>query len=173
MVDVTQLLEAHRRAIDDLLEAAEAAATEGRWTEPRAQGKWSPHQVVEHVARSYEEGANVIAGRPTKLPTVPFFLRPLLRLFFRRAVKTGKFMKAKTNAGMDPARGPSAGLDSPAAARTRLDGALATFEAACRQRAASGDAVPSGAFGNVSLEDYAKFTELHTRHHTTQIPVIL
>ena len=173
MADVTQILKANRDAVEDLLEAAQAAATEGRWSEPRAQGKWSPQQVVEHVARSYEEGANVVAGRPTKLPTVPSIFRPLLRLFFRRVVKTGRFMKAKTNSGMDPAREPSARLESPAAARDRLDEALAKFEDACRERVASGDPVPSGAFGNVSVEEYARFSELHTRHHTAQIPVVL
>ena len=171
MADIDALLAAHSDAIDDLLEAAEAAEAAGRWTTPRAPGKWSPQQVVEHVAISYEEGANVVAGRPTKLPTLPFFLRPLLRLFFRRVLKTGQFMRAKTSKGMDPADGPVAGSASTEEARARLAEAFVVFERAARDRHAAGDPVPSGAFGKVSLEEYSRFNELHTRHHTRQIPI--
>jgi hypothetical protein len=173
MTDVTPLLAGNRSAVHELLTTAEAAAAEGRWTTPRAPGKWSPQQIVEHVAISYEEGGNVIAGRPTKLPTLPAIARPLARLFFKRVLKTGKFPKSKTAKAMDPAAGPSAGPATPGEARDRLNGALAKFEEDCRARAAAGDAVPSGAFGRVALEDYVRFTELHTRHHTHQIPIVL
>jgi hypothetical protein len=172
MADVTALLAANRAAVGELLRTAEAAATEGHWTTPRAPGKWSPQQVVEHVAISLEEAGNVIAGRPTLLPTVPVLLRPLGRLLFKRVLKTGTFPKVKTSKSMDPARTAVTGPATPAEARTRLDDALAKLEEACRARAASGDEVPSGAFGKVSLEDYARFTELHTRHHTHQIPIV-
>jgi hypothetical protein len=172
MADITALLAANRAAVHELLGTADAAAAEGHWTTPRAPGKWSPQQVVEHVAISYEEGGNVVAGRPTKLPTLPVFVRPLARLVFNRALKTGKFPKAKTTKAMDPAKGAPPGPADPAEARARLDAALAKFEEACRERAAAGDDVPSGAFGKVSLEDYARFTELHTRHHTKQIPIV-
>jgi len=165
MIDITGALTANRVAVEDLIGAAEAVAA--HWTTPRAPGKWSPSQVVEHVARSLEEGGNVIAGKPTKLPNLPFFLRPLARIFFGRVVKTGKFPKARTNKDMDP----QIGLATPAEARPRLEEAFAAFERQCRARAASDGVVPSGAFGNVSVADYARFTELHTRHHIKQIQV--
>jgi hypothetical protein len=165
MIDITGALDANRAAVDDLVEAAEAAAD--HWNTPSAPGKWSPSQVVEHVARALEEGGNVIAGRPTNLPTLPFFVRPLARIFFNRVVKTGKFPKAKTNKDMNP----ETGLATSAEARPRLEDASAVFERECRARVASGGAVPSGAFGKVSVADYARFTELHTRHHIKQIQV--
>jgi hypothetical protein len=172
MADLTPLLAANREAVHELLGTAEAAAAEGHWTTPRAPGKWSPQQVVEHVAMALEEGGNVIAGQATKLPTLPAFVRPLAKLMFNRAVRTGKFPKARTNKAMDPARSALSGPATAAEARARLDAALATFEEACRARAAAGGKVPSGAFGKVSLEDYARFTELHTRHHTKQISIV-
>ncbi len=168
MADVDPALAANRAAVDEMVKAAERAGS--NWTTPPAPGKWSPQQVVEHVARSYEEGGNVIAGRPTKLPTLPFFVRPLARVIFNRAVKTGKFPKAKTNKPMDPSKVPDPGPASPSEARARLEAAMTKFDEAYRARAAQGDAVKSGAFGKVSLQDYARFTELHTRHHTKQIP---
>jgi len=166
MTDLVTLLAAHRSAVDEMV----AAAEKSDWSTPRAPGKWSPQQVVEHVARAYEEGANVIAGHPTRLPTLPFFLRPLARMMFNRAVKTGSFPRAKTNKKMDPAKAPAAGPASASGARSRLETALAAFDAACRARVAAGEPVNSGAFGKVSVEDYVRFTELHTRHHTKQIP---
>ena len=105
MSDVQAVLEANRTAVDDLIAAAERA--EANWTTPRAPGKWSPSQVVEHVAIILEEGANVVAGTPSKFPSLPFFLRPLFRgLFFRRVMKKGAFSNSKTFAAFDPASGP-------------------------------------------------------------------
>jgi hypothetical protein len=167
MPDLTNALAANRAAVDDMVRAAQA--TGPNWTTPRAPGKWSPQQVVEHVARALEEGGNVIAGQPTKLPTLPALVRPLAKILFNRAVKSGKFPKAKTNKEMDPSKAPTAGPATATEARARLDAALATFDQACRDRVASGQPVRSGAFGTVSVEDYARFTELHTRHHTMQI----
>jgi hypothetical protein len=126
--------------------------------------------VAEHVARSLEEGANVVAGRPSKLPTLPSFIRPVAGFMLRRIVRSGKFPKAKTNSAMNPERTSPAIAPSPAEARARLQSALAAFERECRARAASRMPVESPAFGTVAVEDYARFTELHTRHHTKQIP---
>lgn len=173
MADIEALIASNRDAVDELFSLAEVAATEGRWTTPRAKGKWSPQQVVEHVAISLEEAGNVIAGRPTKLPTMPALLRPLGGMMFRRVLKKGGFPKVKTPSAMDPAKDAPAGPATIEDARARLDAGLAAFEKACRDRAAKGDAVPSKAFGNVSVEDYARFNELHTLHHARQIPIVL
>ena len=54
MADVNDVLAANRAAVLDLVAAAERSAA--TWTTPRAPGKWSPSQVVEHVAGGLEEG---------------------------------------------------------------------------------------------------------------------
>ena len=165
MADAGTVLAANRAAVDDLIAAADR--TGAAWTTPRAPGKWSPSQVVEHVARALEESANVVAGTPSKFPTFPTMLRPIVRgLFFNRVLRKGRFPKAKTTKALDPATGPA----TPAEARRRLEGALAQFDQACRTRAASGQIITSTLFGAVSVEDYAKFQELHTRHHRAQLP---
>ncbi len=167
MVDVSTVLAATRSAIDDLIAAAERSGS--AWTTPRAPGKWSPSQVVEHVALALEESAHVVAGVPSKFPTFPAFVRPLVRgVFFNRILKKGSFPSAKTNKAFDPASGPA----TPAEARARLEGALAEFDRACRARAANGERITSTLFGSVPLADYVRFQELHTRHHTKQIPAM-
>jgi hypothetical protein len=165
MVDVNQALAANRDAVAALLAAAESCGD--RWLAPRAPGKWSPSQIVEHVARSLEESANVVAGVPSKFPTLPTFLRPVVRgLLFNRVLKKRAFPKAKTNAAMDPASGPP----TPAEARVRLEGALVKFDRECRASAEGGRSVESMTFGTVSVADYARFIEIHTRHHCRQMP---
>ena len=164
MTDLTASLEGVRRAVDSLLAAVDAAAS--FWTVPRAPGKWSPSQVSEHVARIMEESAHVAEGVPSKFPTVPFFLRPLGRvLVFRRILRRGSFLKMKTGEGFDPPNGPA----TTAQARVRLEGPLKRFDEACRARAEAGQKVSSTMFGPVSAADFARFQELHVRHHIPQL----
>lgn len=80
MDDVTDVLNGNRAAVDKLINAEEESGP--AWSVPRASGRWSPSQVIEHVARALEESASVISGAPSKFPTLPLFIRPLLRIFF-------------------------------------------------------------------------------------------
>jgi hypothetical protein len=164
MADVNDALAANRAAVNDLVAAAERSAT--TWTTPPAPGKWSPSQVVEHVARGLEEGANVVAGTPS-IPMPSAFLRPLARLVFKRVLKKGAFPNGfKAHKAMNPTSGPA----TPAEARVRLEGAYARFDQECRRRAASGQHLVSTGFGTVSVEDLVRFNAIHTRHHCKQMP---
>ena len=164
MADINDVLAANRAAVLDLVAAAERSAA--TWTTPRAPGKWSPSQVVEHVAGGLDEAANTVSGAPS-IPMPPAFLRPLARLFFYRILKKDAFPKGwKASTAFDPTSGPA----TPAEARVRLEGALARFDQECRRRVASGQPVVSTGFGTVSVEDYVRFSALHTRHHCKQMP---
>ena len=165
MAEVDSALVANRAAVEELLAAAERCG--GAWTAPRSPGKWSPSQVIEHVARALEESANVVSGAPSKFPTFPLILRPLVRsLFFKQVLKKSAFPKARTNKAFDPMGGQA----TVAEARVRLEAALAQFEQECRVRAAGGRSIDSTIFGNVPVVDYVRFQELHARHHQKQIP---
>jgi hypothetical protein len=165
MSDVQRTLDDNRVAIDELIAAAERCS--GVWTVPRAPGKWSPSQIVEHVARSLDEAANVVSGRPSKFLKLPSFLRPVARvLFFNRTLRRAEFPKSKAARALNPAAGPA----TPAEARRHLDAALERFDRECRACAHAGRTVESEAFGKVSLADYARFVALHTRHHCRQMP---
>ena len=69
MADVNDVLAAHDAAVLDFVAAAERSAA--TWTTPRAPGKWSPSQVVEHVLRGLEEAANAVSGAPSSIPMPP------------------------------------------------------------------------------------------------------
>ena len=63
MAEIDTALAASRDAVDQLIRAGEQSGA--AWIAPRAPGKWSPSQIVEHIARGLDEGANVAAGRPS------------------------------------------------------------------------------------------------------------
>src|SRR2546428_9902377 len=77
MADINTALNASKDAIEQLIIAGDR--TRSAWTSPRAPGKWSPSQIVEHVARSLEESANMAAGRPSKFPKLPGVVHPIVR----------------------------------------------------------------------------------------------
>ena len=165
MPAVAEALVANRAAVAAFLAVSDQL---GRtWNTPRAPGKWTPAQVTEHVARAYDESAKLFAGQPALFPSLPAFLRPVIRgVLFNRVVRKGRFPKAKTNRPMDPVSGPA----TPAEGRARLEGAVAGFEAQARAISASGDALlASKTFGAVTLCDWVRFQEVHARHHQAQL----
>jgi hypothetical protein len=164
MAQIDTMVEGNRAAVNDLVAAARAR--ENSWTTPRAPGKWSPSQLVEHVARSLEESAHEVRGQPSKFPRLPFFLKPVARtLLFNRVLRSGVFPRARTSRPFDPIQGPATVLD----AQRRLDQAVGAFIAACRDCSAGNQQVRSTVFGVVAVDDYAKFQECHIRHHTRQL----
>lgn len=160
MADLNTALAASKDAIEQMILAGDRCGP--AWTAPRAPGKWSPSQIVEHVARSLEESANMAAGRASKFPRLPAMVHPIVRgLLFRRVLRKGEFPKARTNKAMDPAAGPA----TPVEGRARLETAHRQFDEACRQIASQGARMHTTIFGAVPVEDYVRFMELHTRHH--------
>ena len=152
MEDVHTALVASSQAIEQMILTGERCGP--AWTAPRAPGKWSPSQIVEHVARSLEESANMAAGRPSKFPKLPAVVYPIVRgLLFKRVLRKGTFPKAKTNKAMNPASGPATAAEG----RARLEAAHRKFAEACQQIASRGERMPTTIFGAVPVADYVHF----------------
>jgi hypothetical protein len=77
MSDLDSSLAESRAALAQLIAAGERCGT--AWASPRAPGKWSPSQIVEHVARALEESGKNIKGEPSAFPKLPGLLRPVVR----------------------------------------------------------------------------------------------
>ena len=164
-MSMDEALRENHAAVEEMASACERC-TES-WLTPSAPGKWSPSQVVEHVAMALEESAKALHGRPTRFPKFPAFLRPLVRAgFFQPVLKKGKFGKAKTNRAMDPAVGPA----TPAEGRVRLEQAMRAYEEACRDCSRTSPTFNHTIFGTITVVDYARFQAMHTRHHRRQLP---
>ena len=167
MTDIDTALAANRDAVEQMIRAGEQSGA--AWNAPRAPGKWSPSQVVEHVARGLEEGANIVAGRPSKVPMPPaivrLLLRPIASFMFKRVLRKATFPSGfKAHKTMNPASGPA----TPAEGRIRLETAYHEFDEVCRRIAADGRPVTT-LFGSVPTQDFVRFNEIHTRHHTKQM----
>lgn len=166
MAEINTALAASRDAVDEMIRAGEQSGA--AWNAPRAPGKWSPSQIVEHVARGLEEGANVAAGRPSvPMPpaVVQAVVRPIARFLFKRVLRKAAFPKGfKAHKAMNPASGPA----TPAEGRMRLETAHQKFDEACRRIASDGRPIASF-FGSVPVQDFVRFSEIHTRHHTQQM----
>jgi hypothetical protein len=163
MAEIDTALAASRDAVDQLIRAGEQSGA--AWIAPRAPGKWSPSQIVEHVARTLEESANMAAGRPSKFPRPPAIVRPIARLVFKWVLRRAAFPKGfKANKALNPASGPA----TPAEGRLRLETAHQKFDEVCRRIAAEGRPMTTG-FGSVPAQDYVRFQEIHTRHHSKQM----
>lgn len=166
MADIDTALAASRDAVDEMIRAGEQSGA--AWNAPCAPGKWSPSQIVEHVARGLEEGANVAAGHPS-IPMAPAVvravLRPIARFVFKRVLRKAAFPKGfKAHTAMNPASGPA----TPAEGRIRLVTAHQKFDEACRRIAADGQPIASF-FGSVPAQDFVRFSEIHMRHHSKQM----
>lgn len=167
MADIDTALAASRDAVDQLIRAGEQSGA--AWSTPRAPGKWSPSQIVEHVAGGLEEGANTLAGRPSKIPRPPavvrLIVRPIARFMFKRVLRKAAFPTGfKAHKALNPASGPA----TPAEGRIRLETAHQEFDEACRRIAADGRPATT-LFGSVPVADLVRFSELHTRHHSKQM----
>jgi uncharacterized damage-inducible protein DinB len=137
------------------------------WNTPRRDGAWTPAQIVQHVAIVYEYSRDIVLGTPSG-GSLPRFLRPFLRrMVVDSTLKAGRF----TRKGRAPAMfKPSA--DAPAAgeAITRLEAALAGFEAAIRSsHPEARHYVTHPFFGRIGMADYVRFQAIHTRHHRGQL----
>lgn len=163
VANIDIVLAASREAVQRLL--ATADATGPAWATSPAPGKWSPSQIVEHVARSFDTSVQMADGQPSAFPRVPAILHPVARIFFRLILKKGAVPKGKTTKTLNPAAGPA----TPAAGRARLETAHARYETACRLLAARQAPMRTPTFGSVPVEDFVRFMELHTHHHHRQI----
>ena len=162
MADIDTALAANRDAVEQMIRAGEQSGA--AWSAPRAPGKWSPSQVLEHVARGYEEGAKLAEGRST-LPKPPAILRPIARFMIKRVLRKGTFPNGfKAHKTTNPASGPT----TPAEGRIRLETAYQKWDEACRRLAAEGRPY-NGGVGLFPVQDIVRFSELHTRHHTKQM----
>src|SRR3954469_4357395 len=162
MADFQTELNAHRQAVEAFLGAARAVPA-SRWGQARAPGKWSPGQVVEHLALAYEVNRGVLHGQAPM--TAPRWLRPIIRRFLLGPVlRRGRFIPgSKTPRVFRPGPVPAA----PEPLLNLLAAATSAFEA---DAAALGSTtIDHPFFGRLPLTDFVRLQAIHTRRHSSQL----
>ncbi len=166
MTELETAIADNRGAVTEFIASARTL-DDRQWATPRAEGAWTPGQIVEHLALAYEYSADVVKGT-AKGGSAPRLLRPLLRRFIvDSTLKAGRF----TRKGRAPAMfQPSATPGSPDVLLPRLDAAVAAFEAAIRSgHPAARHVVMHPFFGKVPTIGYVRMQAIHARHHRLQL----
>lgn len=166
MPDLEAALAAQRKAAE-AFKATALAVPESVWKVPRAPGKWSPAQVVDHVGIASHVVVTVMQGRGD-VPKIPKFLRWLPRkTYFDPVLRKGFPKKSYTTKAFVPPAEPA----PRAALVARLETEIAAVEAEARAMAARGQAsFDHTMFGTLAVADYVTFNTLHLDHHRTQLP---
>lgn len=166
MTNLQVVITADRQAVGAFVDDARRVPP-AQWAVPRAAGKWSPGQVTEHVALTYEQSRRMLLGTFTG-PVEPWFRQLLARwLFLRPMFKRGDFGKAALAPDfIQPGGSPAPSKDL-----------LARLEAAVRDLETDLTAASNGrrthldhpVFGRLRLADLLRFVMIHTQHHRPQL----
>ena len=166
MTELETAIAENRAAVEAFLAAARRLDSAG-WIRPRAEGAWTPGQIAEHLAITYEYSRDVVLGT-AKGGSAPRLLRPLIRrIVVGSTLKAGKFTrKGKAPGMLRPSTTPPAQGD----AVDRLSKAVTAFEAAIRSgHPEARHTVTHPFFGKMATIDYLRFQAIHARHHHAQL----
>lgn len=160
--------EEHRAALRGFLETARGVE-EGRWARSLAPGKWSPAQVAEHLALTYEGVLREVEGGSPLRVRLSAVHRALLRwlllphILFHRSfpLRAPAVRELRPEGEAHPAR--DAVLPRLEALGERFEREL---DAAWR---AGGGRVTHPFFGSVPPTKALRFCAVHLEHHRRQL----
>ena len=102
MSEIDGALAASRQAAEQLLGDAESLGP--AWATPRAPGKWSPSQIVEHIARSLDASVALAHGQPSSFPKLPGDRAPGAAHRVPAPAERPLVAEGQDDAGHEPAR---------------------------------------------------------------------
>ena len=154
----------HDGAANAFAAAAERVPAD-RWLAPRAEAKWSPAEVVEHLNLVYDVALRELAGGTGMALRTKFWQRVVLRFTILRKILRGDGF---------PAGAPAPRETRPALSTTDQGELIARF----RERAARFAAVAAADrdqrithayFGASKVPKSVLLVARHIEHHTTQV----
>lgn len=165
--NINSVIDSNRTAVSELVSTV-LKLPASRWDEPRRRGKWSPAQITEHLAITYERATQFLDGPiPVSGRRPPKFLRPFIRTLIRLTVlRTGEFIKSKTPAAFEPSARPEARQ----VLCDRLRRASDAFELRAREKLDAGiRTFEHSYFGTFGIEEFVRLEMHHVNHHRRQI----
>jgi Protein of unknown function (DUF1569) len=165
MGDLETTIADNHAAVAEFIAAARVMSPQ-QWITPREPGKWTPAQIAEHLAITYEYGRTLAEGKATG--GIPFFLKPIARrMILDSTLKAGRFTrKGRTPKMFEPSATPPAA----SVVLSRLENALAGFERAVQSGLPeSRQTLDHPFFGKIATTDYMRLQAIHARHHHAQL----
>lgn len=156
----------HRAALAAYVARAGRLTSE-RWRVPRAPGKWSPAEISEHLALSYEAGLRELRGGPPLAIRTNFWERLVLRRFVMPKLLAGGALTRPVKAPRE-IRHPVAGEQVATLARLAQLGE--TLERELDSGSSRGPVrFTHPYFGALDAVQTLKFCAFHARHHEAQV----
>jgi hypothetical protein len=167
MSDIENIIAENREAAEHFMATARAVPKE-KWEQPVGPGKWSPAQIVDHIAVTTEVALKAINGDPS-MGSIPKFLRFIPRkLGFDPTIRKGRFPEKQRGPAIFA---PSTGHPAYEASAAKLERAMVALETHVRNLMAENKhSFEHTFFGRVSIADYVRFGTLHIEHHERQLP---
>ena len=163
----SEALRIHGSSIAAFAAAAEAVEPEA-WDRPRAEGKWSPAQITEHLIRTYDVLLIEVGGGAGMKVRTRLWMRLFLRLtLMPRLLRGGRF----------PARSPAPPEIRPSKEPPDQQSGIALFRQRAREFEAAAQGRPDGRmthayFGALRLADGLVFCARHLDHHRAQLEAL-
>lgn len=162
--------EEHQAALAAFVETAAELDGES-WQRPRGEGKWSPAQIVEHLALTYEAALRELEGAGAMQARVGPWQQRILRWFLLPHILYHRHfpLRSRSPREIRPAERPAA---EPREALERLESLGERFEERLRATwEAGGGAITNPYFGSVPPLRALRFVAVHLEHHRRQLPV--
>ena len=157
---------AHRTALASYLDRASRLTSE-RWRAPRAPGQWSPAEISEHLALTYEVGLRELRGGPSAKILTGYWQRLALRWFVMPKLLAGGRLTRRVKAPKE-VRHPVAG--EQVATLARLRELAETLERELESAAARGAVrFTHPYFGALDAVQTLRFCAFHAAHHEAQV----
>lgn len=157
----------HARAVDALIARIESIAPE-RWGEPAPAMSWTPAQIAEHLALTYEAGLRELSGEGAMHLRLTPLRRRLLRWFLLPHMLFHRTLPIRAVAPREVRPG-EAGADQREIV-PRLRELARTFEAEISRAGDSGGGLTLPYFGVIPPLRTLRFVTVHLEHHTRQLP---
>jgi len=157
----------HGSAASAFAAAAEAVEPEA-WDRPRAEGKWSPAQITDHLIRTYDVVLREIGGGAGMKVRTPFLMRIVLRLTYKPRILRGGWFPARAPAPPEirPSKAPPGQQDGIALFRQRAQ----EFETAFRAKPEA--RLTHAYFGTLKSAAGLLFCARHIEHHCAQLEAL-
>jgi hypothetical protein len=166
-----RVLTIHTQASAALAETAERISSD-RWLEPRAEGKWTPGHVLEHLNLTYETLLRDLGGGSGMVILTKWWQRAALRvLVVPRILRGGWFPSgARAPRELRPAQPAS---DQRTAIATFRESAQRFRDTVSAANAKGGATIAHAYFGRAKLNHSVLLCARHIEHHQRQLEEML
>ena len=158
----------HRDAIEAFARAVEALDRDA-WNVARAQGKWTPAEIAQHLILSYGPPMAELGGGPGFAVRLPWWERAVLR---RRVLPKILYLEEFPKGAPAPREArPGEGASSPETAAGLLRESAGEFaRRLCEAAVARPVRLTHSYFGKLTAPQILKLMAVHVRHHRDQLP---